>query len=182
MFRENVEKGTPLGRKAKTVMDAGDLVSDEIVNEMVRERISRPDCARGFLLDGYPRTLPQAHALEEILQREGRPTPLVVDLKVGYDVIVARLAGRRICPACHRTYNLNLQPPAKAGVCDEDGTPLQQRADDREEAIRGRLSAYEAQTSPLEDFYRGQGRFHEINADQSPEQITVALSRIFDAS
>lgn len=178
MFRDNVEKGTPLGKAAKSIMEAGDLVGDDLVNEMVRNRLSQPDCARGFLLDGYPRTLPQAQALRQILQEKGPSDPVVVNLKVSYNVVVKRLSGRRVCPVCNRTYNLNSQPPARDCVCDDDGTPLQQRSDDREKAIRERLSAYDAQTAPLVNFYKSDGPFFEIDADQTPGQITSALSSL----
>ena len=182
MFRENAERKTPLGLKAKATMDSGELVGDDLVNEMVRERISRDDCGQGFLLDGYPRTLAQAKALKEILRQKGSGAPVVIHLRLGYNTVVKRLSGRRICPVCNRIYNLSLQPPAQPGICDEDGASLQQRADDREEAIRERLSAYEAQTSPLIDFYRNEGRFYEVDADQAPERITGAIHRILDAA
>ena len=182
MFRENVEKETPLGLRAKAIMDSGELVGDDVVNEMVRERISRDDCTEGFLLDGYPRTLAQAEALKAILRQKGAQAPVVLCLRLGYNTVVERLAGRRICPVCNRTYNLSLQPPAQPGICDEDGASLQQRPDDCEEVIRERLSAYETQTSPLMGFYRNEGRFYEVDADQAPEKLTSALSRILQVA
>ena len=182
MFRENVERETPLGLRAKATMDSGELVGDDLVNEMVRERISRDDCGQGFLLDGYPRTLAQAKALKEFLRQKGFGAPVVIHLRLGYNTVVERLSGRRICPVCNRIYNLCLQPPAQPGICDEDGASLQQRPDDREEAIRERLSAYESQTAPLMDFYRNEGRFYEVDADQAPERITGAINRIVHAS
>ena len=180
IFRDNVEKGTPVGLAAKAVMARGDLVSDDVVNEMVRERLGQPDCANGFLLDGYPRTLPQAEALEAMLKKAGQAPPVVVNLRVSYTVIVERLSGRRICPVCQRTYNLISQPPRTDGVCDQDGASLQQRPDDREEAVRERLSAYEAQTAPLIAYYGKGGRFFEVPGDRSPEQITDELTRLFE--
>ena len=182
MFREHVGKGTPLGLLAKSCMERGELVSDEVVTEMTRQRLAQKDCEKGFLLDGYPRTLAQAGSLEEILQQSGHSKPVVVNLQLSYNVIVHRLSGRRVCAKCKRTYNILYQPPAKEGVCDDDGAPLEQRADDREEAIRERLSAYEAQTAPLIDFYKKQSNFFDVNADQSPEQITQALREIFQDS
>ena len=182
MFREHVGKGTPLGLLAKSFMERGELVSDEVVTEMTRQRLAQKDCEKGFLLDGYPRTLAQAGALEEILQQNGHSRPVVVNLQLGYNVIVHRLSGRRVCSKCKRTYNILSQPPAKEGVCDDDGAPLEQRADDREEAIRERLSAYEAQTAPLIDFYKKQSNFFDVNADQRPERITQALREIFQDS
>ncbi|MBI3895432.1 MAG: adenylate kinase [Acidobacteria bacterium] len=180
ILRANATKQTPLGLLAKASMDRGELVSDEVINEMVRDRLSQPDCQNGFLLDGYPRTLAQAEALGALLQERGYGTPIVVNLRVGYNIVVKRLGGRRICPVCQRTYNVNFHPPLRDGVCDADGSPLQQRADDREEAIRERLLAYEAQTAPLIEFYKKGGRFFDIDGEQEPEQITGELARLLE--
>ena len=162
----------------KAFMERGDLVSDEVVNNMVRERLREPDCDSGFLLDGYPRTLPQAETLKGLLREQGCGAPLVVNLGVSYTEIVKRLGGRRICPVCQRIYNLVTQPPSKDSVCDDDGAVLQQRQDDREEAIRERLSAYEAQTAPLIEYYKAQGSLREVNAERAPEQISDELMRV----
>jgi adenylate kinase len=179
LFRENVEKQTPLGLAARSFMERGELVRDELVNEMVRKRLGEPDCEWGFLLDGYPRTLEQAETLKGLLQkREGCGPPVVVNLGVSYTVIVQRLGGRRICPVCQRTYNLISQPPSNDNVCDDDGAALQQRPDDREEAIRERLAAHEARTAPLIEHYKAGERFYEVNADRSLEQITEELFRV----
>lgn len=178
IFRENVRRGTPLGLLAKGCMEKGELVSDDVVNTMVRERLRQPDCVEGFLLDGYPRTVAQAKALRGMLHERGQDSPVVVNLRVSYDVIVERLSGRRTCPVCQRTYNLRSQPPHRDNVCDADGAALEQRADDREEAIRERLAAYEAQTAPLIDFYRTEGRILEVNGEQSPAQISDELGRL----
>jgi len=182
MFRENVQNGTPLGIAARSVMETGGLVDDDIVNGMVRERLTRPDCERGFLLDGYPRTLRQAIALKACLDERGMREPMVVDLEVSYTSLVQRLGGRRVCPACKRIYNLNSQPPANDNICDLDGTPLQQRSDDRDEAIRERLAAHEIQAAPLRDFYRTNGRLFEIDANRTAEQVTAEIVRILRAS
>ena len=182
MFRENVEKGTPLGNIAKSIMAAGELVRDDLVNEMVRTRVRGEDCKKGFLLDGYPRTLAQAAALKDILKEIGQKDPVAINLRVSYNVVVRRLSGRRVCPVCNRTYNLISQPPARDVLCDDDGTPLQQRSDDHEEAVRERLSAYEAQTAPLMEFYTQTGRFFEIDADQSPLAISSGVSRLLQSS
>ena len=179
LLRENVERGTPLGATAKAFMERGELVPDEVVNKMVRERLGKPDCDSGFLLDGYPRTLRQADSLKGLLSEKSFGVPLVVNLGVSYTVIVERLGGRRICPACQRTYNLVSQPPSNDSVCDDDGAALQQRPDDREEAIRERLSAYEAQTTPLMEYYKAQGRMYEVNADRTPDEITAELMQVF---
>ena len=176
MFRENVEKQTEIGRLVKAILETGDLVGDDLVNEMVRNRLSNGDCGSGFILDGYPRTIAQADALKDYLRQTGQSAPIVVDLQVSYDVIVRRLSGRRVCPRCNRVYNLHSHPPASDSICDDDRTPLQQRPDDREEAIRERLATYKARTAPLIAYYRREGRFHEIDAGRSPEQITAALS------
>ena len=178
ILRESVRQGTSLGLLAKDLMDRGELVTDDVVNGLVRERLRQPDCARGFLLDGYPRTLGQARELRTILKEIGQTAPVVVNLRVRYDVIVERLGGRRTCPACQRTYNLRSQPPLRDNVCDADGTPLIERADDREEAVRKRLAAYERQTAPLVDFYRDEGVLLEVNGERSPSEITNELSRL----
>jgi adenylate kinase len=159
-------------------MDRGELVSDEVVNGMVAERLRQPDSIKGFLLDGFPRTLPQAEVLSELLRVRGCGTPLVVNLRISYNEIVKRLGSRRICPVCQRTYNLISQPPSKDSVCDDDGAVLQQRGDDREEAIRERLTAYEAQTAPLIDYYRANGALHEVNGDRHPEKIAEELMQV----
>jgi adenylate kinase len=182
MFRESILNRTPLGLAAKAVMDAGGLVDDDIVNGMVRERLRRGDCDSGFLLDGYPRTVPQATALRTYIEERGLQEPVVVDLEVSYNSVVQRLCGRRVCPTCNRIYNLNSQPPAKDSICDVDGTSLQQRSDDREEAIRERMVAYQVQTAPLREFYRTTGRFVEIDANRAPEQITADLARLLRVS
>ena len=178
MFRENVAQGTSLGKAVQAIMDRGDLVPDELVNKMVEDRLGWEDCRQGFLLDGYPRSVAQAEALHEILKAKGQRDPIVVNLHVGYNVIVERLSGRRVCPVCGRIYNLISNPPAKDSVCDDDGASLITRKDDREEAVQERLSEYEARTAPVVDFYKRKERFFEINAEQSPEQITGALARI----
>jgi adenylate kinase len=175
IFRQNVQQGTPLGQLAKGFMEKGDLVPDDIVNKMIRERLQQPDCTHGFLLDGYPRTVKQAEEFRKIIREIGQPPPVVVSLRVSYDVIVERLSRRWTCPACQRTYNLKSQPPARAGVCDADGVKLEQRADDGEAAIRERLAAYERQTAPLVDFYRNEGGVLEVNGEQNPEAISGEL-------
>jgi adenylate kinase len=178
MFRENVAQETALGKAVQSILDKGELVPDDLVNKMVKERLGWEDCRQGFLLDGYPRSVAQAEALQEILNEKGQKVPIVVNLHVSYNVIVERLSGRRVCPVCGRIYNLTSNPPAKDCVCDDDATPLIMRSDDREEAIHERLSEYEARTAPVVDFYKRNGRFFEINAERSPEEITGALARV----
>jgi len=175
IFRQNVQHGTPLGLLAKVMVEQGQLVMDDVVNTMVRERLRESDCARGFLLDGYPRTVAQAKEFGAIVQEMGLRQPVVVNLRVGYDVIVERLSGRWTCPVCQRTYNLRTKPPLREGVCDADGARLEQRVDDRAETIRERLAAYETQTAPLVEYYRHQGSLLEVNGEQGPEAISSEL-------
>lgn len=156
MLRAAVKNQTPLGIKAQEIMQQGGLVSDEIVLGIVEERLAQEDCRQGFVLDGFPRTIPQADALVQILQRAGRTIEHVISLEVDTDEIVKRLSGRRSCPACGKGYHETYDAPKQAGVCDACGAALVQRDDDREETVRNRLSVYEQQTAPLKDYYHGQ--------------------------
>lgn len=181
LLREHVAKGTELGRKAKQVMEQGNLVSDELVCGMVAERLSRPDCRRGFILDGFPRTVAQARWLDEFLatkvfenQSGARVQPVVINLTVGYNQLLRRLTGRRSCPTCGRIYNVYFQPPRVADLCDVDGSKLQTRRDDCEEVISERLKAYEKQTLPLTEYYRGKGQLREVDGEAAPEAVSVA--------
>jgi adenylate kinase len=178
IFRQNVQEGTPMGQTAKDYMERGELVPDEIVNKMIRERLGQPDCAHGFLLDGYPRTVSQAADFRKIVEEMGMQPPVVVNLRVGYDVLVERLSERWTCPACQRIYNLKSHKPLRPGICDADGVALQQRNDDGDQAIRRRLTAYKRQTAPLVDFYRNHGGVVEINGEQGPEAISEELGRL----
>ncbi|HLK49234.1 MAG TPA: adenylate kinase [Bryobacteraceae bacterium] len=177
MFRAECQAGTDLGRRASAVMAAGGLVGDEIVNEMVARRIDRGDCARGFLLDGYPRTVAQARYFTQLLGNRGLPEPMVIHLAIRDDVLLLRLTARRQCPMCKRIYNLLSQPPRSPGQCDQDGVALLTREDDREEVIRRRLAAYQAQTGPVLAWY-GSSFVRRIDADQSPEQVSAAIRRL----
>jgi len=178
IFRENIQQGTQLGLQAKSFMDRGELVSDDIVNGMVRDRLTQPDCSGGFLLDGYPRTVSQAQVLRKMLAERGQQEPLVVNLMVSYEAIVDRLSSRRTCPKCHEVYNLKTKKPVQDSLCDLDATPLVQRSDDREDAIRERLVAYELLTAPLLEFYRRSGRLVQLDGEQQPEKITEDLSKL----
>src|ERR671937_2946143 len=149
MLRAAVKAGTPLGLAAKKVMDAGHLVSDEIIVGLVRERLQGPDCKRGYLFDGFPRTIPQAEALK----RAGVPLDYVLEIDVPDDEIILRISGRRVHPATGRTYHVKFNPPKVAGKDDATGEPLIQRDDDREETVKKRLEVYRAQTRPLVDYY-----------------------------
>jgi adenylate kinase len=176
MLRDRIRRGNPVGLAAESTMRSGALVSDELVNELVRERLAEPDCARGFVLDGYPRTLGQAESLDKLLAARGI-AEVVIHLIVDYNIIIARLAGRRQCPRCGILYNLASNPPKRAGVCDLDGEELIVRDDDRESVIRERLEAYENQTRPLlEYFRRGGDCLHEIDA--SHQQAAETFGKI----
>lgn len=175
MFREHVAKGTELGKKAKVIMESGALVPDEIVIGMVAERIAQADCARGFLLDGFPRTRAQAERLEALLAERKLPAALVVNLNVSYNSLIRRLTGRRTCAGCGAIYNVFHRPPQTEGKCDACGGALTQRADDREEVIRERLKEYESKTAPLAEFYRQRGALVEMAADDAPEAVTPRL-------
>ena len=182
MFRDHAARGTELGKQAKVVMERGELVSDNLVVGMVAERIARPDCAAGFILDGFPRTVPQAERLETLLAETGRPGVLAVNFRIGYTDLVRRLTGRRTCVLCGEIYNIHFRPPKVEGRCDRDGGELKQRTDDREEVIRERLNAYERQTQPLVDFYRERGALLDVDAEAAPEELTRRLLELLEAA
>ncbi|MEJ5186335.1 MAG: adenylate kinase [Candidatus Geothermincolales bacterium] len=175
IFRENIKKGTELGRKAKEYMDRGELVPDEVVIAIVREALSGEECARGFLLDGFPRTVAQADALERMLEEIGRPLDRVVNLSVPDQVVVERLTARRTCRNCGRNYHLMFNPPKVDGVCDACGGELYQRDDDREETVRARLEEYRRKTQPLIDYYREKGLLVEVAGDGGIDEVTRAI-------
>jgi adenylate kinase len=175
MLREAVRNQTPLGLAAKAKMEAGELVPDEVVCGIVEERIGQPDCQRGFILDGFPRTLAQAEFVDRMLQAKGKGNPLVLDIKVDRDLLLKRLTGRRTCSVCGEIYNVYFSAPKVEGVCDRDGGKLLQRVDDSEETIRQRLVAYEKQTSPLIDYYRRKGVLQEVDGNRGPEPIAKEL-------
>jgi adenylate kinase len=175
MLREAVKKGTALGLEAKKKMEAGELVPDEVVCGIVEERVGQPDCAQGFILDGFPRTIAQAQFVDAMLQRKGRGNPLAVNIRVDEDVLLKRLTGRRTCSVCGEIYNVYFNPPKQDGVCDKEGGKLLERADDNESTIRQRLVAYNNQTSPLIDYYRKKSLLHELNGNLEPDQISKNL-------
>lgn len=163
IFRAHVQQGTGLGREVQAILASGGLVTDELTNRIVEERLARPDCARGFILDGFPRTLPQAEWLAQWLPPRGLQQ-VVVNLLVDYEVIAGRIGARRQCPRCGASYNLVFNPPKQDAVCDRDQTPLVLREDDREEVVRRRFAAYQEQTAPLLGYFRRSGcRFHDVN-------------------
>ena len=175
LFRENLKHETELGQKAKAYMDRGELVPDDVTIAMVMERLSRPDCAGGALLDGFPRTIAQAEALDEALVAQGRKISVVPNIAVPDEVLVERVGGRRICRTCGEAYHVRFNPPKQPGVCDKDGGELYQRDDDKPETVRKRLKVYWKQTSPLIDYYRDQGVLVEINGDQSIQAVQADL-------
>ena len=181
LLRENVKLGTELGKKAKAVMDTGKLVSDDVVNDMVAERVARPDCARGYILDGFPRTVGQAEWLDGFLAARGSKLPLrVIKISVDYEKLIQRLTGRRTCPVCGTIYNIYTNPPKADEVCDKEGAKLTFRKDDSEEAIGTRLKAYEKETLPLTDYYRRRGILTEIDGDLPPERVTGELFGVLE--
>jgi adenylate kinase len=178
MLREHIQIGDPIGLRVRELMRAGSLVSDDLVNTLVEERLRKHDTDKGFILDGYPRTLPQAETMTMLLDRLGI-SPLVIHLVVDYNVIIARISGRRQCPACGTLYNATSKPPKVAGVCDLDGTPLVIREDDRESVVRERLDAYEKNTRPLLDYFRQSGR-RMVEIDASILKPTEVFEKVLE--
>jgi len=171
MLREHIAAGTALGIEVREVIKAGNLVPDQMVVRLVEDRLNRPDCEPGVLLDGFPRTIDQASILLDLASGRGLRL-LVIHLKVDYDVITARLTGRRICPQCGTLYNIRLKPPIVAGRCDIEGSRLIIREDDREEVIRQRLVGYEAQTRPVLEFFAARVKFLEVDgSSRKPEDL-----------
>jgi adenylate kinase len=176
LLRGNVAQGTELGKIAKEIMGRGELVPDTLVNEMVAVRLQEPDTRRGYILDGFPRTLPQANWLDGRLAAAGSSLPVVaVSIQVDYNQLLRRITGRRSCPTCGAIYNIYGRPPQKDGVCDVDGATLAQRADDTEKVFTERMRAYEALTAPVVEHYRAQGRFAEVDGDGAILEIASGI-------
>ncbi|MGC2108132.1 MAG: adenylate kinase [Candidatus Korobacteraceae bacterium] len=183
ILRSNVARQTELGTKAKAVMNSGNLVSDELVCDMVADRLQDADCCRGFILDGFPRTVRQAEWLDAHLEtmraekagdlcaQQACAAPVVIRLVVDYNTLLQRITGRRTCPTCGRIYNVYFQPPRVQGICDVDGTPLEARKDDAESVFVERMKAYESLTLPLVDYYKARGRLIEVDGDQPVEAV-----------
>ncbi len=180
MFRDHVGRGTELGRRARPIMESGGLVPDEIVLAMVEDRIARPDCAQGFIFDGFPRTLGQAERLDQILARAALGRPLVIHFVVPAELLLRRLTGRRSCKVCGAIYNIYEHPPKVPGRCDVDGGELIERPDDREEVVRERLAAYERQTRPLVEYYRRQGVLRDLDGAAPADRVAEALEKILE--
>jgi adenylate kinase len=179
MLREAVTNGTELGRLAKPIMERGELVPDDLIMRMVEERLTRPDSAKGFLFDGFPRTIPQAQQLDAILERRGFGKPLVVEFRVDQEVLLHRLSGRWTCSVGGETYNVHERSPKVPGICDNDGGKLVQRSDDRPEVVKERLAAYDRQTKPLADYYRRHGVLEIVDGTATVEEVSRALDEIF---
>ena len=192
ILRANVSGGTELGKQAKAVMDRGELVSDELVNAMVADRLRQPDTANGYILDGFPRTLGQAEWLDAYLAAQpvrgprnarsshsgteaGNLPVVAISIKVGYTQLLRRITGRRTCPVCKSTYNIYLQPPKVDEKCDLDGTPLARRSDDTEEVFEERMRTYESLTAPVVEHYRALGRFEEVDGEQPVDAVEAAV-------
>lgn len=178
MFRAAVKNETPLGLQAKTFMDKGLLVPDEVTIGIVRERLSMEDCKKGFLLDGFPRTVPQAEALTATLKELGREIDHVININVRREVLIERLTGRWICSVCGASYHTVFNPPKEAGVCDKDGGKLYQRDDDKPEVVAQRLDVNIAQAQPLIDYYSGQELLRDINGEQDIQVVFAEIKSL----
>jgi adenylate kinase len=177
MFRDHKARGTEIGKKVQAIMDAGGLVTDDVTNAMVKERLSRPDVAPGFILDGYPRTTAQAEFLDQILRALGRAITRCLSYEVPEEVLVERMSGRRSCPKCGAVYHVSQSPPQRDGYCDRDGAGLVQRDDDKPETVKKRLQEYATKTEPLRRFYRDRNLLSEIEGVGTHEGILVVTKR-----
>jgi len=178
MFRDHKARGTEIGKQIQAIMDSGGLVTDDITNAMVKERLARPDCAPGFILDGFPRTAAQAQYLDGLLGAAGRKIDRALSYEVAEDALVERISGRRSCPKCGAVYHVTATPPKQAGLCDKDGTALVLREDDRPENVRKRMQEYSAKTEPLKRFYADRGQVSVIDGLGAPDAILAAARRV----
>lgn len=178
IFRSQIAAGTPLGKKAKEYTDSGQLVPDEVTIGMVGQRLKEPDCQKGFILDGFPRTVTQAEALDAMLAQAGQQLDAVIDIQVPAPRLIQRLTGRRVCRQCGATYHLVFNPPQRPGVCDACGGELYQRSDDNEDTVKNRLEVYQRQTAPLVDYYQAKGLLHPVNGDAPINDVLSAIGRI----
>ena len=179
ILRKAVADGTPLGQKAKALMDAGKLVPDEIVNGIIDEALGAPSAAKGFLLDGFPRTVPQATALDEILQRRGRKIYHVIDLQVPTEVLVERLSGRQTCPKCQTTYGKD-NPPKRPGICDKEGEKLVVRPDDMPDRVRQRMQEYESKTALLTGYYKARSVVRAVDGVGTVDEVEKRIVRALE--
>jgi len=180
IFRKNIKEGTELGKEAKQYMDQGKLVPDELTVRLLLDRVSAEDCSGGYVLDGFPRTIPQAEALEEALTKLGEKIDFAIDVDVPDENIVNRMSGRRACVKCGATYHLKYIPPKKEGICDECGSELIIRDDDKPETVKKRLAVYHEQTQPLIEYYSGKGILHTVDGTIDAEDVFRAIEAILD--
>ena len=178
IFRANIKNGTELGQKAKGYMDAGELVPDSLVVDLVIDRIHQDDCENGYVLDGFPRTIPQAEALDKALAESGEAVDYAINVDVPDENIVTRMSGRRACVKCGATYHIKYNAPATEGICDNCGSELIQREDDKPETVLNRLSVYHEQTQPLIDYYDGKGIVKNIDGTQDLEAVFADITAI----
>lgn len=181
ILRKAVADGTPLGKEAKVIMDKGDLVTDEIVIGLVKERLAQDDCKNGYILDGFPRTTPQAEELDKVLADMGTPLDVALSVDVAMSELMQRLTGRRTCGGCQQMYNVHFSAPAKEGVCDKCGGELMQRADDKEETIKNRLDVYQKSTAPLIDYYGNKGILKSVEGVGSIDDIFNKICSLLDS-
>jgi adenylate kinase len=171
IFRKNIKEGTELGRKAQEYMNAGQLVPDELVVDLVKDRLMQEDCANGYLLDGFPRTIFQAEQLDKFLEENGHKLDAVINFEVGHDALMKRLTGRRVCRKCGASFHIVNIPPKKEGVCDRCGGELEQRKDDTVETAENRIKVYNESTAPLIDYYQKSGALRNFNAEKDHEEV-----------
>lgn len=181
MLRAAIEKGTALGKSAQSYMDKGALVPDNVVVGLINERTQNPDCKSGFILDGFPRTIPQAEALDEMLKKQDRDIDRVILFRIPDQDLVKRLSGRRTCTKCGAMYHIDSAPAKSPGVCDQCGSPLIQRTDDQPQVIQNRLGVYHEQTAPVAEYYKKQEKLRSINASEDPSHVMESLKRLISA-
>ncbi len=171
IFRQNIKNRTPLGEKVKAIIDSGELVPDSLVTELVSDRISREDCAGGYILDGFPRTIPQAEEFDRILAEKGDAIDLVIDVEVPDEAIVSRMGGRRTCPVCGESFHVVYKAPRKENICDRCGGPLTIRDDDKEEVVKNRLVVYHKNTQPLISYYEEKGKLRRVDGTRDIGEV-----------
>ncbi|QLC49298.1 adenylate kinase [Methanolobus zinderi] len=179
ILRANVREGTELGLKAKEYMDKGELVPDQVLIGLIKDRLEEPDCEKGYLLDGYPRTIPQADALEDILGEISKPLDVVINIDVSDEEVVKRISGRRTC-SCGESYHVMFNPPEKEGLCNACGAQLYQRDDDSEDVVRQRLAVYNEKTKPLINYYEEKGLLVNVDGNGSVDKVFETISEIMD--
>jgi adenylate kinase len=182
IFRKAIKNETPLGKKAKSFIDAGELVPDEVTIGIVEERLNESDCEDGFILDGFPRTIAQAEALDNILAEQNRELDLAIYLQAEIDILVKRLAGRRVCVDCGATYHVKNDPPEVEGVCDKCGGEVIQRSDDQEETVKKRIEVNKAKTAKLADYYQNKGILHEVQSTGGIDKVQQRLMKLIEAN